>query len=82
MVYRYLKLSAVFLAFTLLLAGCEVEKTQEGDMPDVDMDVQTEPGQLPKYDVDAPDVDVGTEKKEIEVPDVDVTMPDEKDKSE
>lgn len=82
MIYRYLNLSAVLLTFTLLLVGCEVEKTQEGKMPEVDVDVQAEPGRVPEYDVDAPDVDVGTQEKKIEVPDVDVTMPGEKDKSE
>lgn len=63
------------LALALLMAalsGCDVEKTQEGEMPDVDVDVKE--GQMPKYDVDAPDVDVSTEEKEVEVPDVDVEM--------
>ena len=39
---------------------------------------QTEEGKLPEYDVDAPKVDVGTEKKEITVPKVDVSYPDDK----
>jgi len=57
------------------LAACDVEKTQEGKMPEVDVDV-TE-GQLPKYDVDAPEVDVKMKEKDvtIKVPDVDVTLP-------
>jgi len=70
-----------------LLAGCEVEKTQEGKMPSVDVDVES--GQMPKYDVDAPDVRVGMKKetikvpevrmveKEVEVPTVGIDMPDE-----
>jgi len=55
------------------LAACDVEKTQEGEMPEVDVDV-TE-GQLPKYDVDAPEVDVKMKEKDvtIKVPDVDIT---------
>lgn len=90
MIYKNLSISALFLVFSFALAGCDVDKMQEGEMPDVD--IQTEPGQMPEYDVDAPDVDVDTETKEIEVPDVDVdtetkemevpdvdvTMPDEK----
>lgn len=76
MIYKNLSVSALLLVFSFVLVGCDVDKTQEGKMPDVD--VQTEPGQMPEYYVDAPDVDVGTETKEIEVPDVDVTMPDEK----
>ncbi|ADJ27175.1 hypothetical protein [Nitrosococcus watsonii] len=70
MIYKNLSISALLLAFSFALAGCDVDKTQEGEMPDVD--IQTESGQMPKYDVDTPDVDVGTEKKQIEVPDVDV----------
>jgi hypothetical protein len=56
------------------MTGCQVHKTQEGKMPDVDV----KGGQLPKYDVDAPDVDVHMEKKEITVPDVDVDVHKEK----
>lgn len=62
-------------ALALALVGCDVDQTQEGKMPDVDMDV-TE-GQLPEYDVDTPDVDVEMEKEVIEVPDVDVDMPED-----
>lgn len=58
-------------ALALALVGCDVDQTQEGKMPDVDV---TE-GQLPEYDVDTPDVDVEMEKEVIEVPDVDVDMP-------
>lgn len=56
------------------VAACDVQKTQEGKLPDVDVDVKGET-QLPKYDVDAPDVDVQMEKKEITVPTVDVDTP-------
>lgn len=59
----------------LALAGCEVEKTEEGEMPQVDV----EGGKLPEYDVEGPDVDIGTTTKEIEVPTVDVDMPDDDD---
>ncbi len=62
------------------LASCEVEQTEEGEMPKVDV----QGGNLPKYDVDAPDVDVSMKKKTIEVtvPDVDVTLPKDKDKDD
>ena len=53
------------------LAGCRVQQTEEGKLPEVDVDVKE--GELPAYDVDAPDVDVKTEKREVTVPtDVDV----------
>lgn len=66
------------VAMAMLLIGCDVEKTQEGRMPDIDVDV-TE-GQMPKYDVDTPDVDVRMKETEIEVPDVDVDVNMEKEK--
>lgn len=70
--YRLI-ISGAFLVATLGMAGCDVEKTEEGALPDVDV----KGGNLPKYDVDAPDVDVGTKEKTITVPDVDVNMPDD-----
>lgn len=63
--------------FTTALFGCEVEKTQEGEMPNVSADS----GQMPEYEVEKtqegemPDVDVeGGEMAEYNVrtPDVDV----------
>jgi hypothetical protein len=73
--------SAIFTLFLLLsglgLGSCRVEQTEEGEMPDVD--VQVEGGELPEYDVDAADVDVGTEEVEVTVPDIDVDMPEEGD---
>ncbi len=57
----------------LPLAACSVEQTEEGEMPEVEV----EGGQMPEYDVDAADVEIGTETKEIEVPDVDIEPPDE-----
>lgn len=72
--------SRIFLAITvaasaLALSACEVEKTEEGEMPEVEV----EGGELPEYDVEGPDVDVGTEEKTITVPDVDVNLPEEDD---
>lgn len=85
-------LFALLVAFPL--AGCTVEQTEEGEMPDVD--VSMEEGKLPEYDVDAadvdikgekrtvtvPDVDVDAEERQVTVPDVDVTMPDEQGEAE
>ena len=62
---------ASFLAF----AACDVDKTKEGEMPDVD--VNASGGQLPEYNVEGPDVNVGTENKTVEVPTVDVDVPGE-----
>lgn len=78
----FVKLFAFMLVLLVLVGtttGCRVRQTEEGEMPDVD--VQVEEGKVPEYDVDAADVDVKTEKKTIEVPDVDVTMPDEQNEN-
>jgi hypothetical protein len=55
----------------LSFTACNVEKTKEGEMPDVN--VTTSGGQLPEYNVETPSVTVGTENKVVEVPTVEVT---------
>ncbi|MGH7481188.1 MAG: hypothetical protein ACRELV_03465 [Longimicrobiales bacterium] len=51
------------------LGACTAEQTEEGDLPDVDV----EGGNVPEYDVDAADVDVETDTATVEVPtDIDV----------
>lgn len=50
------------------LAACDVDKTEEGKAPDVDVNA----GELPEYDVDAADVNVGTTTENVQVPDIDI----------
>lgn len=59
-------LLAPVLAFGI--AACDVDQTQDGEMPDVDV----EGGQLPQYDVDPADIDVGTDTQRVIVPDIDI----------
>lgn len=61
----------------LALAGCKVEKTQEGELPDVE--VKASGGQLPQYDVETPEVAVGTKTVEVQVPTATVEMPNDPD---
>ena len=61
--------------FALGVAACDVDQTEEGSMPEVEV----EGGNLPEYDVDAADVNVGTDTQQVIVPDVDVTDPDAND---
>ncbi len=68
---------AALMIAALGLAACDVEQTEEGSLPEVD--IEAEAGSMPEYDVDTADVDVGTEEKTVTVPDVDVTMPDEQE---
>lgn len=69
----------LFLAFGL--AACDVEQTEEGDAPDVD--IEAESGELPEYEQTEegrlPDVDVNVEegklpKYDIDAPDVNVSL--------
>lgn len=69
---KTLALSAACLAF----AGCDVDQTKEGKLPDVD--VNTSGGQLPEYNVTTPEVTVGTENRTVEVPTVDIDTPKDK----
>jgi hypothetical protein len=59
----------------LALGACEVKQTENGQMPDVDVNVSG--GQLPEYNVQGPEVQVGTENKTVQVPTVDVKTPAE-----
>jgi hypothetical protein len=54
------------------LAACTAEQTEEGELPDVNV----EGGQVPEYDVDPARVNVGTDTQQVVVPDVDVTAQD------
>lgn len=65
-------LAAVASTLALGLAACDVDQTEEGSLPEVEV----EGGNMPEFDVEAPDVDVGTETTTVEVPTVDVTTED------
>jgi hypothetical protein len=62
-------------ASCLALVACDVDQTQEGEMPDVD--VNATGGERPEFNVEGPTVNVGTENKTVEVPTVDVDVPAE-----
>lgn len=63
--------TSLVLPFALGLAACDVDQTQEGELPEVDV----RGGQMPEFDVETADVDIGTKETTVEVPDVDITMP-------
>lgn len=70
----------------LLFVGCSVEKTQDGKMPDVD--VEADAGNLPEYKIvkteegEMPDVDVDVEGGQLPKYDVDMADVDVKTKTE
>lgn len=59
-------------AAALGLAACDVEQTEEAELPEVEV----QGGNMPEYNVDTADVDVeaGTEVKKVEVPTLDVDV--------
>jgi|GEM_PF-1515229 len=71
-IIKYFIMVPLLLLALIMMASCNVEKTDEGKMPDVDVEVDS--GELPEYDVELPDVDIRTEQKTVTVPDVDVEM--------
>ncbi|AXT53064.1 hypothetical protein D1818_20365 [Aquimarina sp. BL5] len=89
------KITGIFMII-LLVTSCDVQQKKEAKLPEVDVDIDTEAGQLPTFDVDWADVNVGTKTKmvkipkvvvvmeevEVEVPYVDVDMPNSGEKEE
>ena len=88
--------TAIVSLGVLGLSGCDVKKTQEGNVTVPKYEVEKKQSgdvTLPKYDVTTPDVKVGTteksvtvptvktEEKKIDVPTVDVTTAKEKEKA-
>jgi uncharacterized lipoprotein NlpE involved in copper resistance len=68
-------LACLAASASLALVGCDVRKTQSGniDVPKYEVS-KTKEGDvtLPKYEVTAPKVDVTTTQKEVKVPEVHV----------
>lgn len=62
-------------AAVFLLGACDIDQTEEGEMPEV----QVEEGEAPEYDVEGPDVDIrsDTDTVAVETPEVDVDLPDD-----
>lgn len=61
-------------SLALGLAACDVDQTEEGAAPDIDINA----GELPEFDVETADVNVTTGTRTVEIPtaDVDVNVPD------
>lgn len=71
------KITIAIAALSLVFAtSCKLDQTQEGELPDVDVDLETsvEEGQMPAYDVDWADINVGTRTETVEIPNVVVVM--------
>jgi hypothetical protein len=81
------------LSIVAILSSCDIDQKKEMKLPEVDVDIDAEAGQLPTFDVDWADVNVGMrtdtitvpkvvvvmEEVEVEIPYIDVDMPDDED---
>lgn len=88
-----LRQTLLVFATATFLTSCNIDQKKEMELPEVDVDIDAEAGQLPTFDVDWADVNVGTttkmvevpkvvivmEEEEIEVPYIDVDMPEDDD---
>ncbi len=70
------KILLVGLTGTLFI-GCNVKKEEQGELPDLDVDVKADAGELPEYDINWADVNVGTRTETVEIPIVVVVMEEE-----
>ena len=61
-------MTALIVAAALPLTACTAEKTEEGELPEVEV----EGGKLPEYDIDPAKVKVGADTTMVITPDVDV----------
>jgi hypothetical protein len=57
--------------FALGMAACDVDQTEEGALPEVDV----QEGELPAYDVEPAEVEITEDT--VTVPDIDVNDPDD-----
>ena len=65
----------VIIAIVFGIYFIDVDQTEEGSLPDVDVSV--EGGEMPEFDADVGDIETGTEEVTIEVPTVDIQSPEE-----
>jgi hypothetical protein len=54
-----------------------MNKEESGSLPDVDVDVQADSGELPEYEINWADIDITTTTKTVKVPKVVVVMEEE-----
>lgn len=57
--------------FAVGLAACDVDQTEEGELPEVEV----QEGELPAYDVEPAEVEVTEDT--VTVPDIDINDPDD-----
>lgn len=72
------RIIAIIVVILLVVFGIymiDVDVTDEGALPDVDVNVEA--GEMPEVDVETGDIETGTEEVTVEVPTVDIESPEE-----
>jgi predicted small lipoprotein YifL len=73
-----MKKSLVFIAVAAIaFTSCDIDKKGKLELPDVDVAVDVEEGNLPEFDIDWMDVDVKMKTKTVSVPKVRIVMEEE-----
>ncbi|MFS4418234.1 hypothetical protein [Maribacter sp. 2307ULW6-5] len=72
-----MKRIALFIMAGALMVSCNLKKEDKGELPEVDVDVTADSGELPVYEVNWADVEVGTRTEMVEIPKVVVVMEEE-----
>lgn len=62
---------ATAITFMFALGACDVDQTEEGQLPDIEVEDE---GQLPAYDVEPAEVEITEDT--VTVPDIDIQDPD------
>lgn len=76
-----MKVSAVIAAVVAVIAigfgvyMVDIDQTEEGSMPDVDIAV--EGGNMPEFDAEVGDIETGTEEVTLDVPTIEFESPEE-----
>ena len=73
--YQTITTAILSSAALFSVVSCDVKKTEDGNLPDVKVEVKGDT-KLPKYDVDVADVKIEKKKVEVEVPTVEIEMPE------
>lgn len=60
--------AALLVAAALPLTACSVEKEEEGELPEVEV----QGGKLPEYDVDPAKVEIKADTQKVITPDIDI----------
>ena len=71
---KAIRIAAALSAAALALSACDVEQTEEGTAPEIDVDADA--GSLPEYRVDTAEVGIETETRTVEVPTLEVEEAD------